>query len=577
MNRRKFLVGATATATAVSAATGSHAQAFLRPPQISVVDYGADPNGKQDSTKAIQNAIAALKAKRTRVLHFPHGTYRLNSVQRIAMEFPNMSDFEIDGDGSTLLIGQDARCMYFAKTSNVIVRDLAIDWDPLPFTQGTVTASGPSGFSLRVDTGFPVPAHATLLAIGSFDRSMKVLAKTPFLDLYPKASTAQATGPSDLRVELTQSNPIPVGTVLVLRFKGVHDVVGIDDSHGIAVRSVKVHSSYSAGFTISRSSDLTFDGLIIGMPIGGSRLLSTNADGMDFNSCFGTVVFKKCAFQGMGDDAINLSTEMWRLRRDAGGASVSMVKRSGGSVATSELSSPGARLEILDPSDLHSIGRAKAASTGSTVATAQMEEGVNSSTLDGAVVLDANLTPAAKILDCQFTGNRARAVVAHKDIEVRNCTFQNTTLAAILLAPDSFYMEGPTTRNVAIESNHFSGCHYGSKDPEGSITIDVQHSYSRRTGVPNGEAQDIRIIANSFDSCPTAAISCRSVDRLAIQNNRVGQTWTEGDSASAPRAMILTQLTNSIVTGNSATAPGVIAIGNSESTKVSDNSGFIIL
>jgi hypothetical protein len=196
-----------------------------------------------------------------------------------------------------------------------------------------------------------------------------------------------------------------------------------------------------------------------------------------------------------------------------------------------------------------------------------MEEGVNSSTLDGAVVLDANLTPAAKILDCQFTGNRARAVVAHKDIEVRNCTFQNTTLAAILLAPDSFYMEGPTTRNVAI----------GSKDPEGSITIDVQHSYSRRTGVPNGEAQDIRIIANSFDSCPTAAISCRSVDRLAIQNNRVGQTWTEGDSASAPRAMILTQLTNSIVTGNSATAPGVIAIGNSESTKVSDNSGFIIL
>jgi hypothetical protein len=207
---------------------------------------------------------------------------------------------------------------------------------------------------------------------------------------------------------------------------------------------------------------------------------------------------------------------------------------------------------------------------------AQIEEGKDPSTMGDALIVDPDLNPTAQILDCQFNGNRARALIAHKDIQVRNCTFRNTTLSAILLAPDSVYMEGPATRNVTIQSNHFSGCHYGSVDPEGSITIDVMHSYSRRTAIPDGEASNIKIIDNVFESCLTAAIACRSADQLVIDNNQIGPTWTDGDSSSSPRAMILSQLTNSTISNNVTNVPNSIVIEKSEHTTVSANDGFSI-
>jgi hypothetical protein len=571
MNRRDLLagVGGLIGGLAIDAQTSNNG------PRISILEYGADPTGIQDSTRAIQNAIASVRVKLAQALVFPRGSYRLDSVQRIAMDFTGMSNFEIDGGGSTLLMGRDARCISITRCSNAVIRDFTIDWDPLPFTQGTVTASGSYGFLLQVDPGFPVPAIADLLAIGSYDRSTKVLARKPFLDLYPRSAKAQAAGASELRVEMTLSSPMPVGTVLVLRFKGGHDVIGITDSHDVAVRSVKVCSSYSAGFTVTRCRDLTFDGLTIGMPAGSNRLLSTNADGIDFHNCTGALLLQKCVLFGMGDDGINTITEMWRLRSGAG-STASIFKRSGGPVAASELSSPEGSLDILDAHDLHAIGHAKAVPSKDNRSQVQIDVRTMSSNVDGAVVVDSTLAPKVQIFDCEFRGNRARGLIVHSNVEIRDCIFQNTTLSAILLAPDSVYMEGPPTRNVTIQSSHFSGCHYGSKDPEGSITVDVMHSYSRRTAIPDGQAENVKIIDNFFESCATAAIACRSVDQLVIQENRFGPTWTEGDGSSLPRAMILSQLTNSTIANNVSIVPNAIFLDRSERTTVMANDRFTV-
>jgi hypothetical protein len=569
MNRRDFLLAAAACSTTIaSAGRASAAQ------QISVIDHGADPSGKQDSTVAIQDAISAMKTKGSPQLVFPRGTYRLMSAHRSAMDFTHMSNFEVDGGGSTILIGPDARCITLVS-SNAVIHDLVIDWDPLPFTQGTVTASGLNWFTLRIDSGFPVPPHADLVAFGAYDRSLKNLARKGF-EVYGSVSSVQAAGPADLRIELTRLLAIPVGTVLVLRFKLGHEAVSITGSQNITVRNLRIHSSYSLGFNISRSRDLRFEDVTIGMPSGSDRLLSTNADGMHITNCSGDLVIQRGVFEGMGDDAININAGILHFQPNAA-VSGALTNHAGSILPPSEIPDPRDRLDILDPHDLHVIGHASTAPTASGTMTTQLEGSIDSSALNGALIVDADCTPTTRIVDCQFKGNRARAIVAHNNLQIENCTFHNTTQAAILLAPDAVWMEGPATRNVTIQSSHFSGCHYLSNEPEGSITIDVMHSYSRRTHVPNREGMNMRIIENSFDSCPTAAITCRSADQLVIESNRFGPTWTGGDGATPPRAMILAQLTNSTISRNLSTTPNAIVIKNSEDTTVSANDGFIVL
>jgi uncharacterized protein GlcG (DUF336 family) len=568
MNRREFVLAAAACSTAITSARRA-----LGAQQISVVDHGADPSGKRDSTIAIQAAISAMKARGAPLLVFPQGTYRLMSAQRSAMDFTHMSNFEVDGGGSTILIGPDARC-FTLVSSNAVIHDLVIDWDPLPFTQGTVTASGLNWFTLKIDSGFPVPTHADVAAFGAYDRSLKNLAPK-LLEVYGSVSSVQAVGPNELRIELTRLLAVPAGTVLVLRFKLGHEAIAITGSQNIAVRNLRIHSSYSFGFSVSRSRDLRFEDVTIGMPARSNRLLSTNADGMHITNCSGDLVIQRGVFEGMGDDAININAGILRFQANAP-VSGALTNHAGSVLPASEMPDPRDHLDILDPHDLHVIGHASTAPTANGTMSTQLEESIGSSALNGALIVDTDSTPTTRIVDCRFNGNRARAIVAHNNLQVENCTFQNTTHAAILLAPDSIWMEGPATRNVTIQSSHFSGCHYLSKDPEGSITIDVMHSYSRRTDVPNGEAANIRIIENSFDSCPTAAITCRSADQLVIESNHFGPTWIAGDGSAPPRAMILAQLTNSIISKNISTAPNAIVIKNSEHTTVSANEGFIL-
>src|ERR1700760_4766558 len=131
LNRRQFLkLGASVA--------GSAALDRAEPGQtVSVADFVADRTGHRDATDSVAAAIAHLGAKGGRTLLFPAGAYRLASAQQAAVSLTNLSNVEIDGAGSTLLMGNDALCLAFDRCSGISVRSLTIDWDPLPYTQGT--------------------------------------------------------------------------------------------------------------------------------------------------------------------------------------------------------------------------------------------------------------------------------------------------------------------------------------------------------------------------------------------------------------------------------------------------------
>jgi len=312
------------------------------------------------------------------------------------------------------------------------------------------------------------------------------------------------------------------------------------------------------GFNISNSRDLQFRTIHIGFDFESSRLLSTIADGMHITNCSGQLLIQNSIFQGMGDDAININSAMWRAHQARAATSAVLYKRTGAFATPEDVPKGGEDVEVLDPRDLHVISRSRTDS---------------SSVPEGAIVTIANRIPQTEISTCKFFGNRARAIVGHANIRIENNIFQNTSLAAIIIAPDSYWLEGPVTEDVVINSNTFSGCHYASDALEGTVAVDVEHTASRRVGVPNGAAHNVTITNNIFRQTYTAALSCRSVDGLVVQGNQIGAVW---NGQSGRPAILLEQITNGTVTHNSANPRSIMSVKQSVNTAVSDNPGFLV-
>lgn len=135
---------------------------------IKVSDYGAKPNDGKDDGEAIMKALKICekfsKSGMNIRLVFEKGTYDLftNKNDTHLIEIEDANNLVIDGNGAEIII-QDPLMgfMSILKSNNVIVKNLIIDYDPLPFTQGKVVAVhlDSNSFDLKIDEGFPQLDH----------------------------------------------------------------------------------------------------------------------------------------------------------------------------------------------------------------------------------------------------------------------------------------------------------------------------------------------------------------------------------------------------------------------------------
>lgn len=129
------------------------------PSVVCVGDYGAAGDGVTDDTEAIRKALAAAIKAKGAVLKFEPKVYRLKETKNswFHFEIHNVRDLTIDGCGA-LLLSEPMNQMFSVKECrNVKIKNLSIDYDPLPYTQGTIESVDPGAGSLvfKVGEGFP--------------------------------------------------------------------------------------------------------------------------------------------------------------------------------------------------------------------------------------------------------------------------------------------------------------------------------------------------------------------------------------------------------------------------------------
>ncbi len=363
-SRRAFLglIGATATLPLLAAcdttppkpaaperASGT---ADARPAsRLNVRDFGAKADGRSDDAPAFQSAMAALKtAGSGAVLQVPAGRYFLGTPTEVqAASIYTKADSGIDlgrtgyrvrahvllaglreatiaGEpGAVLVMGDPAASgIALERCEDVAVRDVAIDWQTLPFSQGVIRAVNERDRTIdwEVDAGFLQPNQG-FLRDGFTVNSDRALGYgnvfTPDGEL---KFTAVRGGDASLEsmVDLggrrfrAKADVALRETAVGDRFAwpsrvpgGGGQAVSLTLCTRCTLERVVVHAAPNLAFAATDGDALTFRECRIERPSTGPlRLYAANADGIHAKSNRKGPLIEGCTFLHHGDDSVTV-------------------------------------------------------------------------------------------------------------------------------------------------------------------------------------------------------------------------------------------------------------------------------
>ncbi len=133
---------------------------------LKVSTFGAMGDGIHDDGPAIRKAIAAaIEAGPDSLVRLESKTYRLKEYARSDTQFEltNVKGLTIEGNGARLINTPTNNLIRLRACQDVTVRGLVIDYDPLPFTQGTIVKvdAAQGTFDLALHRDYPLPPADT--------------------------------------------------------------------------------------------------------------------------------------------------------------------------------------------------------------------------------------------------------------------------------------------------------------------------------------------------------------------------------------------------------------------------------
>jgi hypothetical protein len=296
------------------------------------------------------------------------GVYRLAPAagQGVIWTLQKVRDVEIIADGVTLLATQLTRAVQLEKCRNVTLRGLTIDYDPLPFTQGTVVAvaDDKSWIDIKLHDGYPRQPYARIDVIDSQTRFRKK--GMPFL----WGTKAEMSAPDTVRVALKDiGKTAQIGDLASLstgpQTGGVPHAFTIERCENVTLRGVTLHAAPGMGFLEAegegRAKFLACRIVRGPKPAGATqeRLLTTSWDAMQSKSIHIGPRVENCIIEDAGDDSWSVQSSDYMVVRRAG-REVTLAARDEytdgprvGDTLRTSLSAPSATIVALGSSSIY--------------------------------------------------------------------------------------------------------------------------------------------------------------------------------------------------------------------------------
>lgn len=553
--------------------------------------FGATGNGTTDDAPAIAAAIKeAMRGAPGTTVFFPSGRYLLDRSTRVEVKtvYPsvagigdvaiagpalialqNAHDVSLVGEEGTLLIARDTESAVIglAGCRNVTVRQLAMDFEQLLFTQGTVVAVDAAArtIDLRLDAGYPDPTSPLFK-----DARAYLSVRSPDAPDVPKMSTQQFgdvffSSLADLKAAPggvfrwsgaigTQLRGVAAGDRFAFpaRDNAHPAAVGVWSSQSCTFERVTVHSAPGLAYALYYDDGLTFRDCVIEPPAGTDRLISTNADGIHSKWNRTGPTLEGCRFRGMHDDGFTFH---------GSGSRVLKVEGASLTVERFEFFRAGDELAVIDQGTGRTRGTAKIVDAGlvrwrdqvavRVTLDAPVGGTVSWEALGGSAALPARLdqfTAPEKRPDLvadlaaigsgfavrrsSFSRYRGGNRIYAWNGVIEDSRFERASLHPLQLGMELYWPEVYEARGVVIRRNEFVGNAgrtnlriqdlLGTQTPGQALgNRDIQITDNKFQGYgPSGavlvsNAEDVRLGGNEFSGgatdVPIALDLCRSV------------------------------------------------------------------
>ena len=263
----------------------------------------------------LQAKMRDFAASSETTITLPPGTYRLPKEGLLLRKLKGRT---IHAEGVTLL-GTDlsSTALQFQECKDLTVTGLTVDYDPLPFTQGKLTAVDAAARTadFEVAAGYPELADVYLEEknVHLFEPQSPHW-KVGVPDYYPK-KIERLTAKSGRLVFSEKAagvDKLAVGDRVVLNVRGKQGVLVGEGCSGLTLKDVTLHSAPGIGILVRFAEEAgTYENVRVipgPKPAGATeeRLFSTSADAFNAAYVRKGPILKNCDFSFMGDDAVNL-------------------------------------------------------------------------------------------------------------------------------------------------------------------------------------------------------------------------------------------------------------------------------
>ena len=550
-----------------------------------------DPTPKDGSF--LQAAIDQAYAQHAPRYVIPPDTYRLTAppTGKAHLQFTGLQNFEIVATGVTFLLGtRNKGGIDFEKCQNVTFQGATLIHDPLPFSQGTITALAPDGLTVDVQiaTGYPTDIEDKSffpeIGLSVYDAATRV-----YLDATWLPHPIVKLSPQSFRCvsgrKLSATTGWKVGAAVFWRGATVPDV-NLFDCARMKMLDLTVMNTSGFGFKESGGAGGNYYHDIHvtygPKPAGATErtLSSSNADG--FNSTFtrhGPTV-EDFSLEGMNDDGVAIHGR-YALVWQAQGADVTLGVRLGAPYCA-----PGDHLRFYDRT-----GSFVAESMVQAVATAPVIPGLAAppdlryyqppNKIENIQVTLKQPVPAAfgwEVANADAVGsgfvlrrgtvrnNRARGmIIKASDGLIEDCLIDASRKAGIAIHPElPRWNEADYGRNIVIRHNTIRGIALRPNPDNfeaGAITIAAERD-GKYAPLPGG-FRNIVVENNTFENCDGPNLVVTSAQGVTLRDNHfVHPMWTDPDPASVLpgvdiHALIwLTQCSGLQLSGITVTQPG---------------------
>jgi hypothetical protein len=474
--------------------------------EFRVAAFGATGDGRTDDGPAIQRALdAAIAAGRGAHVIFDAGrTYRLaaQSERLAVLAIGRARGLTVAGNGAILVAHPSNRILTLFDSEDVVVRDLTLDYHPLPFTQARLTAVLPEekAIRFRVEPGYADPATGDEKLYRDFKSSDAVFvhhATRQFTHGWARLRSVRALGGGTFEARFHQPDfarrleGATVGDFIAIKLhfpeaRPLRDEQGrylsstspniyLTYSRGVRMERIVSHAAPSMTFVASASEAVVLDRCQVIRKPGTDRLIAGNSDGAHFKSLTVLPEVRDCVFEALMDDSLNIKISS-EVVEEVQGPRVRL--RHGDIVHDGAVVEPGQSLLFLGAGGRRHLDYRKVLAVerlGYRELWVTLE-----APLEGLARGDlAYLRPIrdARVSGCEFRSQLKTALLVYPPAEVSDCVFADVAYG--VHSPFPGKIEGPPPSRLRITRCEFL---------RPSVAAIALHLPAAETGVPGRQA-----------------------------------------------------------------------------------------